>query len=149
LRAAMRAMYAVTQSNWHPEEDAIPTLRTLREGGFHTGLVSNAADDENTQVLIDKGGFRPYLEYVLSSAAFGRRKPHPGIFRAALDHFQVAAARAVMIGDSYEADVSGGHGAGLNTIWITRRARELPPTEPVAADAIVSTLREIPELVSN
>ena len=78
LRAAMQAMYAVTQENWLPEEDALPTLQSLSERGYRIGLISNAADDDNTQALVDKGMFRPYLEYIVSSAAFGLRNPIPG-----------------------------------------------------------------------
>jgi HAD superfamily hydrolase (TIGR01509 family) len=148
LRAAMRAMYAVTQSNWFTEEDAIPTLELLRKRSLHIGLISNAADDENTHTLIDKGGFRPFLEFIISSAAFGKRKPHPDIFRAALDHFQVTPDSAVMIGDTFEADILGADSLGMNTIWITRRVQN--PLNPISIqpDAIVGTLREIPAILS-
>jgi len=148
LRSAMRAMYAVTQSNWFPERDAIPTLDLLRERGFHIGLISNAADDENTQALIDKGGFRPFLEFIVSSAAFGKRKPDPGIFEVALQHFQMPPEQAVMVGDTYEADIVGGYGIGMNTIWITRRVSYMPEHLPVEPDVIVTSLSEIPTLLS-
>jgi HAD superfamily hydrolase (TIGR01509 family) len=147
LRAAMRAMYAVTQANWLPEADAIPTLQALRARGVGIGLISNAADDENTQVLIDKGGFRPYLDYIISSAAFGKRKPHIGIFQAALAHFHVSPEKAVMIGDTYEADIIGGEQAGMNTIWITRRVRKALDDPRPRADALITTLAEIPPLL--
>ncbi len=148
LRGAMRTMYAVTQSNWFPEAEAIPTLQALVRRGFRIGLISNAADDENTQVLIDKGGFRPYLDYIISSAAFGRRKPDPGIFRDALDYFGVPAARAVMIGDTPEADILGGQQAGMNTIWITRRVHDAVEGRRPRPDTVVARLDEIPALLS-
>jgi putative hydrolase of the HAD superfamily len=147
IATALRAMYAVTQSNWFPEEDAIPTLETLKARGFHLGLISNAADDENTQTLIDKGGFRPYLEFILSSAAFGKRKPHPAIFRAALDHFGVKASQAVMVGDLMETDIFGAHQIGMSSIWITRRVAKKESGIKVEPDAEVKTLREIPGLL--
>ena len=62
----------------------------LKSRGYRIGLISNAADDDNTQALVDKGMFRPYLEYIVSSAAFGMRKPHPDIFRSALKHLGVS-----------------------------------------------------------
>ncbi len=149
IHAGMRAMFAVTQSNWFPEDDAIPTLEMLRKRGFHIGLISNASDDENTQTLIDKGGFRPFLELIISSAAFGRRKPDPGIFEAALRHFQTPPEQAVMVGDTYEADIVGGHAVGMNTIWITRRVSNASEQPAVQPDAIVTSLQEIPALLSN
>jgi len=145
---ALRSMYAITQSNWFPEEDAIPTLQTLKDRGFRLGLISNAADDENTQTLIDKGGFRPFLEFIISSAALGKRKPHPAIFQAALDHFRVEANQAVMIGDLMETDILGAHQIGMKSIWITRRAVETANHIQVRPDAVVSALSEIPPLLS-
>lgn len=148
LRDGLRAMYSVTQSNWFPEPDAVPMLGQLRANGFRLGLVSNAADDENTQTLVDKCGFRKYLDYTISSAAFGMRKPHPGIFRVALHHFGTSPERAVMVGDAYEADIAGGREIGMNTIWITRRLREAIGSRGGIADAVVSALSQIPEIVS-
>ena len=144
----LHTMYAVTQSNWFPEKDAIPTLQTLKERGFQLGLISNAADDENTQTLIDKGGFRPYLEFIISSAAFGKRKPHPAIFQVALDHFHVRANQAVMVGDLVETDILGAHQIGMKSIRITRRAIKTATRVHVRPDAMVSALSEIPPLLS-
>ncbi len=147
LREAMRAMYSVTQSNWQAEDDAVPTLEELKRRGYRMGMISNAADDDNTQVLIDKAKVRPYFEYIVSSAAFGRRKPDTIIFRAVLDHFSVPAAEAVMIGDNFQADVVGAHRAGMQAIWITRRATEAAVPEEAPADAVVGTLAEIPSVL--
>jgi len=145
---ALHSLYAVTQSNWFPEEDAIPTLQTLRDRGFRLGLISNAADNANTQALIDQCGFRPFLEFIISSAALGKRKPHPAIFQAALDHFRVEADQAVMIGDLMETDILGAHQIGMKSIWITRRAVETANRINVRPDAVVSALSEIPPLLS-
>jgi len=148
IAGVLRAMYSVTQGNWFPEEDAIPTLRTLKERGFRLGLISNAADDENTQTLIDKGGFRPYLEFIISSAAFGKRKPDPAIFRTALTYFQVDAKQTVMVGDLLETDILGAHKIGMKSIRITRRAIKTATHIRVRPDLIVSRLSEIPPLLS-
>jgi putative hydrolase of the HAD superfamily len=148
IAKALRSMYAVTQSNWFPEEDAIPTLQTLKDRGFRLGLISNAADDQNTQTLVDKGDFRPYLEFIISSAAFGIRKPHPFIFQTALDHFQVNANEAVMVGDLLETDILGAHQIGMKSIRITRRAIKTKNRPKVRPDAVVSTLGEISPLLS-
>ncbi len=147
LREAMRALYKVTQGNWYPEMDALPTLKALRDKGFRLGLISNAADDENTQKLLDKGKFRPYFEFVLSSAAFGLRKPHPRIFQAALEHFKVPRNQVVMVGDTFEADIVGSQQVGMKSIWITRRVRQVKQYPFFKPDAVVNTLAEIPSLL--
>ena len=150
LREAMRAMFAVTQSNWFPEEESLPTLRQLRERGLEVGLISNASDDDNTQALVDKGGFRPYLEFILSSATIGKRKPHPEIFKEALNRLKVPPRQAIMVGDDYEADIVGANRAGIQSIWITRRVRGTGlENAGKEASAVVSSLAEIPPLLTD
>ncbi len=147
LREALRAMYSVTQANWEAEEDALPTLEALKRAGYRIGLISNAADDDNTQALIDKAKLRSLLEYIISSAQFGRRKPDPSIFRSALDYFGIPGEQAVMVGDSFRADIVGAHRAGMQGIWITRRTLESADPAEQPADAVVKTLDEIPGIL--
>ncbi len=150
LRSAIGAMFKVTQANWELEEDALPTLSALRSAGFLMGAISNGSDDDNTQALIDKGGIRPYFEYILTSGTFGKRKPHPEIFLKALSYFGTPPSETVMIGDDYEADITGAQAAGMQSIWITRRVEA-----PVAIRAegrplaVVSALSEIPAILRN
>lgn len=158
IRAAMRAMYTVTQANWHPERDALPTLRTLKQAGYRMGLVSNAADDQDVQHLVDKGGFRPYFECVITSAALGFRKPHPRIFQIALEELGGRPTQAVMVGDDLIADIQGAKQLGLHTVWINRRVarpkqylgrpgRAFRP--PVLPDATITRLSELPALLAD
>ena len=115
--------------------------------GYRLAMVSNAADDANTQVLVDKLGARPYVEFVLSSAAQGIRKPNPLIFLFALGRMGVAPERAVMVGDTLGADILGAHNSGMFAVWVTRRA-DRPANRAHAAtiqpDAQVDRLSELP-----
>ncbi len=147
LQSALRSMYAVTQTNWYLESDALPAIQNLQDHGYRLGIISNGAEDLNTYELIDKAKLRSYFEFILSSAAFGKRKPHPGIYRAALDYFHVPPEEVVMVGDNYEADMLGAHRLGINTIWITRRVPDPIERPPILPDAIISTLSEIPPLL--
>ncbi len=45
-------------------------------------------------------------------------KPEPVAFRAVLDELGLHAKDCLMIGDGYETDVKGAHGAGLDACWI-------------------------------
>lgn len=144
---ALRAMYAVTQTNWKIEQDAPATLRELERRGFRLGVISNVSDDENARELLGKAGLHKFFETVLTSAAHGRRKPDPGIFQEALNHFEVEPRHAVMIGDSYDADILGASAVGLRTIWITRRSPQAGTPTRVVPDAEVSSLAEVPALL--
>lgn len=150
LYDAMQAMYAVTQDNWCVEADAEPTLRRLRDNGYRLGVISNAADDENVQELIDKANLRSYLEYILSSAACGFRKPHPDIFQRALDYFHVPAQNTAMVGDRLDADILGANQKGIYSIWITRRAESPPEGDLIVQpQACISSLNNLPGLINN
>jgi len=152
IAEGLRHMYALTQAHWFGEADAIPMLETLRAQGYRIGLISNAGDDEDVQTLIDNAGLRPYLEYIVTSAAGGIRKPHPRIFRGALDFFGAEPDEAVMVGDFLDADILGANNLGMGSVWIKRRAsrthieKYLPVISP---QATIETLSELPDLLQS
>src|ERR1700690_3704940 len=74
LQSALRSMYAITQTNWFLEDDAIPTLQVLLKSNYHLGIISNGSDNLNTYELLEKAKLRTYFEFIVSSAAFGKRK---------------------------------------------------------------------------
>lgn len=150
LTQALNDFHSVTQAHWIPESDAIPTLKALKEMGYRLALISNAADDRNTQVLVDKAGVRSYFETVLSSAAEGIRKPNPRIFQRALERMGGAPERAAMVGDTLGADILGAKNAGIFSIWITRRANtsaNRAHADTITPDARISALSELPALL--
>lgn len=122
LRSALDAMFAVTQTNWQLESDALQTLEALKSDGYRLGIFSNAGDDKDVQELIESFGVRRYFDFVLTSAACFYRKPHPRAFEIALAQWNAMPEESVMIGDSLNADIYGGKKIGLTTIWLTRRA---------------------------
>ncbi len=151
LRPALRALYSASQARWQPEQDALPLLAELQQAGYCLGIISNAADDDDVQLLVDKGDFRPYLDFVISSARMGIRKPNPRIFRAALDQCGVSPLEAVMVGDMLGADILGAHNAGMKGIWITRRAdvaANRDHLDTIQPDAMIKTLGELPAVVA-
>ncbi|MCB9134568.1 MAG: HAD family hydrolase [Anaerolineales bacterium] len=151
LETAHRAFYAVTQTHWLPELDAVTTLRVLHQQGYRMGVLSNAADDWDVQTLVNKAQVRPYLDFVMTSAAFGQRKPAPAIFRAALSHWNLPPARVAMVGDTLDADILGANRMGLLSIWITRRVASPPPTpsNELTPALTISNLSELPQILSS
>ena len=146
IESALAAMYKVSQAHWVMEVDAIPTLRVLRQHGYRLGAISNVADDNNAQTLLDKSGMRPYFDIVVTSAALGIRKPNPKIFRHALAYWNCPPERAAMVGDTLGADVLGAHNAGLYSIWVTRRADNpgnRDHLDTIRPDLQVATLAEL------
>jgi putative hydrolase of the HAD superfamily len=148
LRAALEAMYAVTQKNWYLEEDAISTLETLKSRGYRLGLISNTSDDKNVQGIVDRWGLRPFFETIITSAALGIRKPDAHIFQVALDCFQIQPEAAAMVGDMLDADVLGANQSRIYSIWITRRIQAPEEGElAIQPQAVITALDQIPDLL--
>ena len=152
LLQALRKMYSISESHWQLENDAIPMLEVLKKKGFHLGLISNAGDAQNVYHLLEKGGLYSFFEIVVISAETGIRKPHPTIFKKALNYFKTVPEHCIMVGDTLDADILGASVLGIGTIWINRRvalpinADKLKSTMP---DVTVNNLSELPDLIDH
>lgn len=150
LAPALERLYAVSQAHWKPEPDAAPILKALREAGLRLAVISNAGDDADVQTLVNNAGLRPYLDFALSSAACGIRKPNPRIFEIALERWKLPREDVVMVGDTLGADILGARNAGLTSVWLTRRAdttANRDHLDTIKPDATIVTLAELPELL--
>ena len=65
---------------------------------------------------IKNSGLDPYFECVFTAEKVGFKKPHPQIFKEALNTTNTKAETALMIGDSLEADVLGALDNGMQAI---------------------------------
>ncbi len=150
VQPALKVKFAISQEHWKLEDDAITTLESLKRHGLRMGLVSNAGDTQDVETLIDKHRLRPYFEQVVISAQVGIRKPNPGIFQQALDHFKTAPENVAMVGDTLGADILGAQNAGIASIWITRRAERSDNRaheDTIRPDAVIASLSELPPLL--
>jgi HAD superfamily hydrolase (TIGR01549 family) len=105
--------------NFELFEDALPVLEELRTAELRLGLVSNGIRDLHEFVA----HHRLEVDAIVGSRAHGYVKPHPTIFRAALQQLEVEPAAAVMVGDSLEEDVEGARALGMRAILIDRDDR--------------------------
>lgn len=148
LRSALSAMFAITQSNWQLEEDALPSLRHFRAIGCQLGIFSNAGDDGDVQALVDKFAIRPYFDFVLTSSASFYRKPHPRAFELALAHWNISPAEALMVGDNLTADILGAQSLGMAAVWLKRRAQVEPgELQHIHPHAELETLNQLPAIL--
>ncbi len=92
----------IDPDSWTPYPDTKPVLDGLHRRGIKTAVVSNIAFDVRP-AFHRLGGAAHVDEFVLSFEV-GAVKPDPAIFQAALDRLGVPAPRALMVGDSDEAD---------------------------------------------
>ncbi len=152
ISPVIAGMYAVSQKHWHVEPDAITTLESLKRDGYKIGLISNAADDQDVQTLIDQANIRSYFELIMTSAAQGIRKPDPYMFQKALDFWNLKPSQAVMVGDTLNADILGANQVGIFSVWINRRVdteKLTPADKKIQPEAIISDLGELSGLLNN
>jgi len=134
---------------WELFPDVEPMLAAVRSlDGMQIGIVSDWGS--NLRPIIVALGIDRYFDFVLASGAVGVAKPNPAFYRMALDHAGVGPDEALMVGDSYRADVRGAWSAGMDAAWLDRHEgiRITPAGEPVPDDVcMIRSLDELPEIV--
>jgi putative hydrolase of the HAD superfamily len=119
---ALEAFYRATETYWQLMPGAHALLDTLRKKGLRLAIVSNAADQENVERLIDRASLRPWFDPIIVSAAVGVRKPHPRIFGQVLQAWNIPPAELVMVGDTLGEDILGAQRVHLHQVWLTAEA---------------------------
>jgi HAD superfamily hydrolase (TIGR01549 family) len=105
-------------------DDVLPVFEQLRAHGCKLGLISNGERD-----LEEFAAHHALaVDVAVGSRAFGRTKPHPSIFAAALERLEVEPTAAAMVGDSYADDIEGARACGLRAFLLDRGGRY--PDEP-------------------
>jgi putative hydrolase of the HAD superfamily len=128
-------------SNWHVFPDVMPALDALRDRGLKVGAVSNWV--WQLPELLHSLELVSQFDFIAASARVGFEKPHPRIFRYALEQAGVKPAEAIHVGDHLDADVAGARKVGIGAVLIDRRERfgaaDVPPGVPL--------IRSLSELV--
>jgi len=134
---------------WELYPDVEPMLIAVRDlDEMQIGIISDWGS--NLRPIVAGLGLDRYLDFVLPSGAVGVAKPNPTFFGMALDRAGVPPHEALMVGDSYRADVLGAWSAGMDAVWLDRHAgiRITPEGEPVPTDVrVIRSLDEVPEIV--
>ena len=115
-------------------DDVVPVLAELRRGGLKLGLISNTSRDLAAFVR----HFTLDVDAWIASGSYGKVKPSPLIFRAALELVGCEAESALMVGDSPRDDVAGARAVGMPALLLDRAG-----LHPDAVDRIES-LAELP-----
>jgi HAD superfamily hydrolase (TIGR01549 family) len=107
-------------------EGAAALLAAVRTRAV-VGIVTNNIRDEQIEKL-RACGLEAHVDVLMASEEVGISKPDPAIFRIALERLACDPAEAVMVGDSWAADVAGARAAGIAPIWFNPAGD--PPPEP-------------------
>lgn len=149
LEACTREMYEEWAACHHFSlyDDVEPVFRDLNARGIGIGLISNT----HRSLASFQSHFE--LDYLvsgaISSSDHGYMKPHPSIFRAALDLLGVTAGESIMVGDSPPDDIDGALRVGMRAVLLRRSGTRPQWSEARLGDVpVISSLHELPPLVS-
>ncbi len=119
-------------------------LKTLREAGLATAILSNAPP-MMLEAAVESAGIGDRLDAVISADRLGVFKPSAQVYRLALDELDVARTQ-VSFQSSNGWDAAGAATFGFRVVWCNRtgQARERMPDAP---DVEVGTLDELPAIV--
>jgi len=129
-----------------PFPGARDTLLRLRERGFLLATVTNRAfGGERFRADLRDAGLDIGWDAEAVSVEVGFLKPHPAIFRFALDRLSARPSEVLMVGNSLAEDVAGAQALGIAAAW----KRSAPDAEGVTPDFVFDELAELlgwPEL---
>ena len=135
--------YHALRDQWiKPFDDAVATVRWLREQGCRLALLTNGGS-RGQRDKINRFTLAPLFDAILIEGEVGYGKPDPRIYRQALDTLGVSADRAWMVGDNLEWDVAGPQREGIAGIWIDAKGGGLPQGHPVRPDRIIGRLTDL------
>ncbi|MBK8903415.1 MAG: HAD family hydrolase [Anaerolineaceae bacterium] len=126
-----------------PFDDTISVLAQLKNEGYKTGLITNSMQPIwMREIELSAFGLLDYLDTRLTSGDVGYMKPHPVIYRRALELLGVAPEAAVFVGDRPENDIAGANEVGLTSVLISppHLNRDLNGVEP---NFTISKLEEL------
>jgi len=130
-----------------PLEDAIDTVRWLRDSGCRLALLTNGGGHAQRS-KVTRFGLTDLFDVILIEGEVGFGKPDPRIYLKALDEVGVAPTGAWMVGDNLEWDVVGPKRQGITGIWVDARGRGLSALHSVRPDRIIRRLADLRDLVA-
>jgi HAD superfamily hydrolase (TIGR01662 family) len=132
---------------------ALPQARSvlaeLQAVGLRLGLISNTPWDVPGEFVdrdLERFGLREYFDSTIYSDC-GYRKPHPEIFRRALESLEVEPSQAIMVGDSLAEDIAGAAALGMRTLWLATGAEDAPPGSHPRPDLVSRSLGAAAEVL--
>lgn len=126
LTATYRGAY---QQNWACLAGAPELLRELKRRGARIAIVTNNIVSEQVS-KVRRLGLEPHVDALVVSEAVGASKPSKAIFEHALAEIDAEEPEAVMLGDSWAADIEGAVAAGIDAVWFNPRKSPRPAQHP-------------------
>ncbi len=126
-----------------PRPGAVATLRTLRERGLSTGLITVCSEDVET--LWPDSEFAGLFDAEVFSSRLRISKPDPRIYLHCCEQLGVEPRDAVFVGDGANDELDGARRVGMKAILIHRPGQD--PLWPELLDWDGPRITSIPEVL--
>jgi phosphoglycolate phosphatase len=137
--ARLQAMEMAYCASPRPVPGMYDLLHALRSRGARIGIITR--NDREVSLRTLNALQIPY-DLLVSRDDVRQVKPHPEHVRVALQQWDIAPARCVVVGD-YWMDVEAGRAAGCRTVGIWRLDVPINPFRHHPPDLLVRELREL------
>ena len=109
---------------------------------YKLGLLTNGPTDIQWE-KIEALGFDKLFDTIIVAGDIGIYKPDVRAFEMLLARLDVAAKHSLFVGDSYSADILGGHDAGMYTAWIKPKEEALAVTDDIQPTLVLSDTSQL------
>ncbi len=123
----------------------IEGLDYLQSVGYKLGCVTNKAAQFTLPLLKDLGIFDRF-EIVVSGDTLAKKKPDPMPLLHVAEHFGVAPAKAMMLGDSV-SDVKAARAAGFQIVCMSYGYNHGVDIRDAKPDAVLDSMAELQSLL--
>ncbi len=123
-------------------DDSLATLDRLHAANFRIGLITNGPQ-EMQRWKIERFDLARHFDVIVIEGEYGRGKPHPEVFRHAMETVGSKPEESWHIGDNLYADIGGAQSAGVHAAWIHRDRLELKEDSAHVPDRVIGHLPEL------
>jgi len=136
--------YDGPMTSW-PRVEVVPHAREVLEAlrsHWTIALATNAQDskEEDIRQALALVELDTVVDEIYCYQRIGVKKPSRAFFQYIFDELAIDAADAVMVGDSYAADVEGALAVGMRAVWFN------PKSDQEKAGELVRTVHSLIEL---
>lgn len=130
----------------HPE--VTRTLDYLAAQNVPMGIITNGPTDHQYK-KIKQLNLEKWIDSdkIIISQSTGFQKPEKEIFDLAARQFAMIPEETLYVGDSFENDIVGAHGANWYSLWFNHRERKIPDGEATIYDFELSSFDQLPETI--
>lgn len=113
--------------------DGVPETLQQLSGQYRLVVATNAAGSNVDQIrrALERVGISNYIDEIYNYKVLGSRKPDPAFFLALQAAEGARPGTLVMVGDEYNADITGPFQAGWPTVWLNPSRKAAPGLLPL------------------